>query len=87
MLQRFFVSQQRARGDRHLYALRSRFIPEPLLEKFELLQPMAVAAVAPATVEEAAPLLDLAAALRAGWPAGEGRAAPPKAADRGQNPP
>jgi ATP-dependent DNA helicase UvrD/PcrA len=33
--QRFFVRQQAARGDRHVYAGRSRFIPEELTSLFE----------------------------------------------------
>jgi DNA helicase-2/ATP-dependent DNA helicase PcrA len=33
--QRFFVHGQRANGDRHLYAARTRFIPSALLECFE----------------------------------------------------
>src|SRR2546429_3167989 len=33
--QRFFVHGQRAQGDRHLYASRTRFIPEKLLGLFE----------------------------------------------------
>ena len=33
--QRFYVTQQAAMGDRHLYASRSRFIPDALAEKFE----------------------------------------------------
>src|SRR5580700_913643 len=33
--QRFFVHGQRSNGDRHLYASRTRFIPEVLLDKFE----------------------------------------------------
>ncbi|MBI5716525.1 MAG: ATP-dependent helicase [Burkholderiales bacterium] len=33
--QRFYVTQQRAWGDRHLYALRSRFIPDELLPLFD----------------------------------------------------
>jgi len=33
--QRFFVHGQRAYGDRHVYAARTRFIPEPLLPLFE----------------------------------------------------
>ena len=32
---RFYVTQQAARGDRHLYASRSRFIPDALAAKFE----------------------------------------------------
>jgi len=33
--QRFFVQGQHAQGDRHLYASRTRFIPEKLLGLFE----------------------------------------------------
>jgi len=33
--QRFFVHGQRARGDRHMYASRTRFIPVALLDRFE----------------------------------------------------
>ena len=33
--QRFYTHGQRSTGDRHVYASRSRFIPEPLLEHFE----------------------------------------------------
>jgi DNA helicase II / ATP-dependent DNA helicase PcrA len=33
--QRFFVHGQRAQGDRHLYASRTRFIPEKLLGLFD----------------------------------------------------
>jgi len=33
--QRFFVQNQRAYGDRHVYAMRTRFIPDDLLSRFE----------------------------------------------------
>ena len=33
--QRFFVHQQRATGDRHVYAQRTRFIPSAILNKFD----------------------------------------------------
>jgi len=33
--QRFYVNQQSAHGDRHVYALRSRFIPDELTALFE----------------------------------------------------
>jgi DNA helicase II / ATP-dependent DNA helicase PcrA len=33
--QRFYTHQQAARGDRHLYAARTRFIPSALLRHFE----------------------------------------------------
>ncbi len=37
--QRFYVTQQRAWGDRHLYALRTRFIPDELLPLFDTASP------------------------------------------------
>jgi DNA helicase-2/ATP-dependent DNA helicase PcrA len=33
--QRFFVYQQRGSGDRHMYAVRTRFIPNNILDHFE----------------------------------------------------
>ena len=33
--QRFFAYQQRRNGDRHMYAARTRFIPDPILHYFE----------------------------------------------------
>jgi DNA helicase II / ATP-dependent DNA helicase PcrA len=33
--QRFYVHQQTARGDRHVYAGRSRFVPPSILDRFE----------------------------------------------------
>jgi DNA helicase-2/ATP-dependent DNA helicase PcrA len=35
--QRFYTHQQPRRGDRHVYAARSRFIPPALLDRFECL--------------------------------------------------
>jgi DNA helicase II / ATP-dependent DNA helicase PcrA len=32
--QRFYVHGQASRGDRHVYAARTRFIPEPMLDRF-----------------------------------------------------
>ena len=67
--QRFYVTQQRAFGDRHLYALRTRFIPDALLPHFDV---HTAAAPEPPAVQPAAasaPLLDLAALLRRGRPA------------------
>ncbi|GHA12259.1 hypothetical protein GCM10007989_03380 [Devosia pacifica] len=34
--QRFFVHGQAARGDRHVYASRTRFIPDAILDNFAL---------------------------------------------------
>jgi DNA helicase-2/ATP-dependent DNA helicase PcrA len=35
--QRFFTHQQRPKGDRHVYAARTRFIPETILDRFSAL--------------------------------------------------
>ena len=83
MPQRFHVTQQRALGGRHLYALRSRFIPADLLPHFEQVGPQAAAE--PATeAGPTEPLLDLAALLREGWQHHPGSMAPAPAV-RGQN--
>jgi DNA helicase-2/ATP-dependent DNA helicase PcrA len=65
--QKFFVHQQGSHGDRHVYASRTRFIPNRLLPLFEGTSwppapaPDARAGPAPA------PPIDLAARLRAMW--------------------
>jgi DNA helicase-2/ATP-dependent DNA helicase PcrA len=33
--QRFYAHQQRGNGDRHMYAFRTRFIPDTITEHFE----------------------------------------------------
>ena len=33
--QRFYVHQQRSNGDRHMYALRTRFIPDAITDRFK----------------------------------------------------
>ena len=59
---RFYVTQQRAWGDRHLYALRSRFVPDGLLPHFEVLQAVPAATDAGNTGAHVfAPSIDLAA--------------------------
>jgi DNA helicase-2/ATP-dependent DNA helicase PcrA len=67
--QRFHVQQQAARGDRHVYASRSRFIPDALTAHFE-----ASAWPAPAPPAErgnagsdALPAVDIAARIRSLW--------------------
>ena len=66
--QRLHVTQQRARGDRHLYAARTRFIPPGLDGLFEPVvpRPSGEAAAAAPTL----PRLDLAAAARGAWRTG-----------------
>src|SRR6202043_1508956 len=66
--QRFYVHQQSNRGDRHLYALRTRFVPDELLPLFEQRtwpaceQELSVAGAGRSEVQ-----IDIAARLRARW--------------------
>jgi DNA helicase-2/ATP-dependent DNA helicase PcrA len=64
--QRFYVSQQGALGDRHVYGSRTRFIPNALLSRFEQVSwPIAAADTAgPHSRQQA---VDLAARMRAMW--------------------
>ena len=67
--QRFYVYQQSAHGDRHVYALRSRFIPDELTAFFETSswpltqQATQDTSVPPCTAEP----VDIAARVRARW--------------------
>jgi DNA helicase-2/ATP-dependent DNA helicase PcrA len=64
--QRYYVRQQSALGDRHVYASRSRFVPDAVCGHFDAVTwPMA----APAAKREALPgaVVDLAARMRAAW--------------------
>lgn len=64
--QRFFTHGQHAQGDRHVYASRTRFIPEALLMHFERANwPLAVASAA--TVGSQGPKIDVGARMRAMW--------------------
>ena len=70
MPQRFHVTQQRALGSRHLYALRSRFLPTPLLPHFDAVDAAVDGFCSVASIandQPAAPLVDLGAALRNRW--------------------
>ncbi len=83
--QRFHITQQSALGGRHLYALRSRFIPPELLVHFEL-QTFGPGDDPAPQVQTGPPLFDLAAALRGSWPGGAGDACDRSApADDGQD--
>ena len=67
--QRFFVRQQTAYGDRHVYASRSRFIPDALTSLFEVCAWPTVSsedAIDPARRDTAASV-DIAARVRALW--------------------
>jgi DNA helicase-2/ATP-dependent DNA helicase PcrA len=64
--QRFFTHGQSAQGDRHVYAARTRFIPENLLGLFERSSwPLAGAAVAARTSQ--GPRIDVGARMRGMW--------------------
>jgi DNA helicase-2/ATP-dependent DNA helicase PcrA len=65
--QRFFVHGQHSRGDRHLYASRTRFIPDQLLQLFER-QTWPIAPAAPGkTASGQAPRLDIRGRMRGMW--------------------
>jgi DNA helicase-2/ATP-dependent DNA helicase PcrA len=64
--QRFFTHSQQARGDRYVYASRTRFIPASLLGLFELTSwPQASAAAASPTRQ--GPRIDVGARMRGMW--------------------
>lgn len=64
--QRFFVQGQRVNGDRHLYASRTRFIPEALLDKFER-RAWPKAATGAAAAKPARTPVDIGARVRRSW--------------------
>jgi DNA helicase II / ATP-dependent DNA helicase PcrA len=66
--QRFYVHQQSPRGDRHLYAARTRFVPDALLSLFEArVWPECEAEARPAAAGRSDIQVDIAARLRARW--------------------
>jgi DNA helicase-2/ATP-dependent DNA helicase PcrA len=64
--QRFYVHGQKARGDRHLYASRTRFIPDALLPLFER-DAWPKATTTRAVEGRAGPRIDIAARMRERW--------------------
>lgn len=64
--QRFFSHGQHARGDRHVYAGRTRFIPDALLDRFEQTA-WPPAAAEPASAATPMPRIDLKQRLRGMW--------------------
>ena len=63
--QRFFTHGQHAQGDRHIYASRTRFIPERLLGLFERASWPAFASGQ--TARHAGPRIDIGARMRGMW--------------------
>ncbi|MDM0044812.1 ATP-dependent helicase [Variovorax dokdonensis] len=68
--QRFYVTQQRARGDRHLYAGRTRFIPGSDLKAYQQMV-WPAPPVEPPAVPPPAATIDLRNRLRAAWRSGQ----------------
>ena len=65
--QRFYVTQQGAGGDRHIYAARTRFIPEAMAEKFEhITWPEAAQGAGPGP-RPSTPVLQVRDRARAAW--------------------
>lgn len=64
---RFFVRQQRRYGDRHVYAPRSRFLPESILHLFERRVQGRYDDVDAVSPGKESPCIDLAAQVRAMW--------------------
>jgi DNA helicase-2/ATP-dependent DNA helicase PcrA len=65
--QRFYVSGQSSTGDRHVYASRTRFIPNRLLDRFEACTWPEATPDAPAKAETRQAAVDLAARMRSMW--------------------
>jgi DNA helicase-2/ATP-dependent DNA helicase PcrA len=64
---RFFTHGQPVRGDRHVYATRTRFIPDRLLALFErTVWPLAVAGATPRAASQG-PRIDVGARMRGMW--------------------
>jgi DNA helicase-2/ATP-dependent DNA helicase PcrA len=65
--QRFYVTGQASTGDRHVYASRTRFIPNRLLERFENITWPEAQTEPPAKDATRQAAVDLAARMRAMW--------------------
>jgi DNA helicase II / ATP-dependent DNA helicase PcrA len=63
---RFFVHGQRSNGDRHMYASRTRFIPDAILDKFDRCA-WPQAAAAPAATKSNRASIDIGARVRRSW--------------------
>ena len=64
--QRFFTRSQRSNGDRHMYAQRTRFIPDEMLHFFDVCT-WPVAAPAHTAQMSPRPPVDIGAKLRRTW--------------------
>jgi DNA helicase-2/ATP-dependent DNA helicase PcrA len=64
--QRFFVHGQSAKGDRHMYASRTRFIPERLVPLFERTT-WPTSRASPAAPADRTASVDIRARMRGMW--------------------
>ncbi|MHC9237053.1 ATP-dependent helicase [Pseudooceanicola sp. 502str34] len=62
---RFYVTQQTRNGDRHVYAMRTRFIPNGILDRFEALHWSPTQGASQA--RQAPPKIDVSARMRSMW--------------------
>jgi len=65
--QRFYVSQQAAGGDRHVYGVRSRFVTNAMLPRFEQATWPPASDAGHGTADSRQTAVDLAARMRAMW--------------------
>jgi hypothetical protein len=65
--QRFFTHGQSAQGDRHVYASRTRFIPESLLGLFDKTSWPPIAAGTPAQAASQGVRINIGARMRGMW--------------------
>ena len=65
--QRFYAHQQRSNGDRHMYAIRTRFIPDTITEHFEQCTWPAAACEDGATPRAPIKPVDIAARVKSRW--------------------
>ena len=65
--QRFFAHGQHSQGDRHVYASRTRFIPEKLLGLFERTSWPAISSAPTVRSPNQGPRIDIGARVRGMW--------------------
>jgi DNA helicase-2/ATP-dependent DNA helicase PcrA len=65
--QRFYAHQQRGNGDRHMYAVRTRFIPDVITEHFEQCAWPRAAREVSSTAKAPTEAVDIAARVKNRW--------------------
>lgn len=65
--QRFYATQQRGNGDRHMYAVRTKFIPETITKHFEQRAWPPTASKLVATPKATSRPVDIAARVKSKW--------------------